>query len=83
MVKLNANSIDPSAFCMSSESNLGKKGEKLLKLRCQLLIQLVGCYTKTAAFFNMSKKHVNGSIGQLLHTQKFLLPSSVSSKLVD
>jgi hypothetical protein len=31
IVSLNPTSIEPSAFCMSSESALGKKGEKLIK----------------------------------------------------
>lgn len=42
---------------MSAESALGKKGEKLLKLRCQLLLNLVGSYISVAEIFNMEKKH--------------------------
>ena len=31
----------------------------------------------------MSKKHMEGTVSQILHSQKFLMPSSVSSQLVD
>ena len=53
---------------MSAESALGKKGEKLLKLRCKLLLSLIKSYISVAEYFNMSKKHQDGSVSQLLHT---------------
>ena len=75
---IDPSSIDPSAFCMSQESALVKKGERLIRQRCGQLIKLLKSFTILAKYFNLNKKHVQGSVGQLLHLNKFLLAPSVS-----
>ena len=83
IVALNPTSIEPSSFCMSAESALWKKGERLLKQRCKLLLAVLKGWIHVAGFFNMKKKHVEGSVARLLHGLKFLMPPSVSGQLVD
>ena len=55
----------------------------MLKQRCTLILNLLKGWMRVASFFNMKKKHVEGSVAKLLHSQKFLMPPSVSSELVD
>ena len=83
ILQLKANSLDPSAFCMSKESALYKKGEQVIKMRCKLLLRLLKAWIKVAQYFTMSKKNVPGSISATLFGLKFLMPPSISNKLVD
>ena len=83
MEALNQNWIDPSNFCISAESALRQKGDRLLKTRCKLLHGLLKAWIHVGNVFNMKKKHVEGSVAHLLHANKFLVPRSVSDALIN
>jgi len=80
---LKAKAIEPSSFCTSQQSPLMQKGEKVIKLRCKLLLKLLQSWIRVAGVFNMRKKLQAGSIASLLWKNKFLMPMSVSNALVE
>lgn len=75
--------INPSEFTWGSESALAKKDEKVIKLRCKLLLSLVKAWQQIEKISGLGNKNVPGSVGNILFTTKYLVPPSVLSVIVD
>ena len=73
--------INPAEFCSSSDSPLQQKGEKVIKARSELLIGLINAWESVAKVIPFSKQPK--TIGNKLLLLKYILPTSMSSKLLD
>ena len=80
---IKARSINLEEFTWSKDSAVAKKPEAVIKLRCKLLIGLVKSWCTLQKISNMDDKHIEGSIANTLFVNKFLVPPSVLSQIVD
>ena len=81
MQSLKSNIINPAEFCSSSDSPLQQNGEKVIKARSELLIGLINAWESVAKVIPFSKQPK--TIGNKLLLLKYILPTSMSSKLLD
>ena len=75
--------INPSEFTWGKENTLAKMDEKVVKLRCKLLLSLVKSWQTIEAVSDLKDKDIPGTVSNLLFTKKYLVPPSVLSVIVD
>jgi len=72
-----------SEFTWAKDSALAKKDESVLKLRCKLLLKVVKSWATLQSISDLQDREIPGTIGNILFKNKYLVPPSVLSKIVD